>query len=147
MIKDYVVQWDLKDIIDNSFDVEDVKLNVYKNIFPMLAGTFKFSFQGIHYWENNTSMLVFEKETDWKFESQDRTFNLFYGYEIKDLGLVVIYKDKSEGIEIKENHLYCIPYWMTYKFMSKDENKTQQVVNAKFLTDDRPINKLNHIKW
>jgi hypothetical protein len=144
MISDFVIEWDLS---KDSFDEERLDGEIFKKGFECLVGTFNFEFDGMQKHDDCTEIISFKKEIDWNSKIEDRTFNLFYGRKVKDLVLVLIYKDKSQGIKIHDNHLYCIPYWMTYKFMSNDKKHIQELINVKIWSDKRPKNILTGKFW
>jgi hypothetical protein len=147
MISSYVLEWDLKNYFEKNETLEDDRREAFKLLIPRLSETLKFEVKGIHRHDKLTSFFRFKKETDWIFEPAETTFHCFHSYDVKDLALVVIYKEKSKGIKIKDNYLYCFPYWMTYKFLSQDEEKEQHLIKMKFFSESRPWNKIDNVWW
>lgn len=146
MISNYILEWDLSKEFLKQESMEDNRRKLYEALIPRLTGSFQFTINGINRHDKDTSLFSFNKETDWMFNPDETTFHSFYGFDVEKLALVLIFKDKSQGIEIKNNHLYCFPYWMTYKFMSEEDRK-QQLIKMNFMTDSRVWNKIESVYW
>lgn len=148
MINQYITEWNLHDLsLDDSLDYDSIKMKIFESMMPRLAGTFRFSFNGIQPADKQSFLYRFKKETEWNFTPKDTSFNIFYGLNVDELGLILIFKDKSEGFNIKPNHLYCFPYWMTYKFLSQNEEKEQELIKCTFWSDSKVFNKYEKIYW
>lgn len=144
MISHYIIEWK-----SGKMQTENVAghMELFKKMLMYLKGTFKFNIDGIHHYDENMSFIGFSKgSTNWITHSQDRTFNVFYTESIKELYLIVIYKNESIAVKLKENCFYCIPYWMTYR-LSSDIDFEQKLVNLKLMTIDRPVLKSYKTVW
>jgi hypothetical protein len=81
------------------------------------------------------------------FYPKDRTFNLFYTDDIKNLDIGLVYKDKITKLRLENKFLYCIPYWMPFLFDSEDKKYKQNLINISLLTPNRPKLKALDIIW
>lgn len=147
MISDYVFKWNLDNEIDNKFNLEAHRIKLFELSVNRLSGTFSFNIDGIQTHEDSTFLLQYKKETDWLFKPEDRTFNLFYPFNTHEADMVVVYKNEAIGIKIEKNYLYCLPYWMTYKFLSANEEFNQELINIKLETVNRPKLKIKDTLW
>ena len=144
MINNYVVRWKIKelDIKSNS-----IKVDVFKEVVNSLHKSFEFSIDIYQDNETNVSIDNFVGKTDIMFSPTDRTFNLFYTDNIKDLDIGLVYKDKINKLNLENKFLYCIPYWMPFMFESEDKAFNQQIFSIKLLTPNRPKLRALDILW
>ena len=85
--------------------------------------------------------------TDIMFSPTDRTFNLFYTDDIKDLDVGLVYENKISKLNLENKFLYCIPYWMPFMFESEDKTFNQEIFSIKLLTPNRPKLRALNIIW
>lgn len=144
MISDYIIRWEIENLPEEE---QHLKFHVFKKAFNCLINNFSFTIEDIQSSDECASLDNFIGETDFMFYPNDRSFNLFYTYTIKDLDLNIVYLDKTNEIRLEENYLYCIPYWMPFKFKSEDKNFDQKIISAKVFTKNRPFFKSKEMYW
>ena len=144
MISNYIIKWGVKEVNPDSIEG---KINFFNKMLFLISKTFTFQLSGAHTIEKDMNFYYFDEgSTDWFFDPQDRTFNMFYTKSIKDLNLEAILLNESKKILLEPNCLYCMPYWMSYKFSSEIKHK-QELINLKLLTETRPKLIANGTLW
>lgn len=147
MINNYITEIKPLKYIPKTENINHYFKEVFEQTVLGIAASFEFSFKGIiQRHDQNTGFFEVKKESDWLFCPSDRTFNCYYVETTKNLNLALSYQNKLQGIKLKNDHIYCLPYWMTHKFIS-EEDVTQYLVNVKFWSDTRPINKKTKVMW
>jgi len=146
-LTDYIFQWDIENDIKNIENPAELFGEIFLIGSKYIHQNFLFNPKNIQTHEKNTNLLTFKEKTDWMVSPQDRIVNLFYPIKCEDLGLYVIYKDKSEGIKIKKNKLYAIPFWMTYQFLSENKDKEQEILNLWYWSTERLQQRKTEIFW
>jgi hypothetical protein len=144
MINDYIIRWKIKDLEE---ETTHLKVAIFKEVVDSLAKTFEFKIDEYQDSESNVSIESFIGQTEIMFYPKDRTFNLFYTDDIKDLDIGLVYKDKVTNLRLEEKFLYCIPYWMPFCFSSEDKKHEQNLINISLLTPNRPKLKGSDIIW
>lgn len=147
MINEYVFEWDLSNKINHQQDLNIIRGMIFQEAVNCAFFTFDFKIEGVLNHTDNTSFDEFVNQTDWLRYIQDRTFNFIYTYNIKNLDLIVVDQHKAIGIKMKEKYLYCIPYWMAYKFTSSEEEYKQEIISVGILTPQRPKLKKTKKLW
>lgn len=145
MIDSYIIRWEIDPLLGESEMI--LKHHIFKSSIHSLKNNFNFRIEDYQSSEDSVSVDNFTGETDFMFYPNDRSFNLFYTYVVKDLDLNVVYLNKTNILRLEENYLYCIPYWMPFKFSSEDNNFNQKIISAKVLTRDRPFFRSKEIYW
>ena len=85
MISNYIIKWGVKEV--NTDSIEG-KINFFNKMLFLISKTFTFQLSGAHTIEKDMNFYYFDEgSTDWFFDPQDRTFNMFYTKSIKDLNL------------------------------------------------------------
>ena len=144
MINDYIIRWKIKDLEE---ETTHLKVAIFKEVVNSLAKTFEFKIDEYQDSESNVSIESFSGQTEIMFYPKDRTFNLFYTDDIKDLDIGLVYKDKITKLRLENKFLYCIPYWMPFLFDSEDKKYKQNLINISLLTPNRPKLKGSDIIW
>lgn len=134
-----ILKWELTQKIDY---LGDIFLFAFGNI----QKEFEMKFRKKQEFEDHHSIISFKKETDWSCIYQDRTVNCIYPCEAQNLKMVYIDKNKAKGINIRSNHYYVFPYWLSYKLISENEEE-QKVLNFWYWSDLRTKNKYNNYYW
>lgn len=147
MIENFFLKFDLKNKVDSTFPIEDIKIKMFEQAIHCLVKKFSFEFTGVHEAVDNTEHLFFKEKTDWIFNTQNTTFNFIYGLWTKDLFLNFVFLDKLEITRVENQHLYCMPYWIPFKLTSSDKDFRQEIILITFETTQRPILKEKNIKW
>jgi hypothetical protein len=144
MINDYIIRWKIKDLEE---ETTHLKVAIFKEVVNSLAKTFEFKIDEYQDSESNVSIESFSGQTEIMFYPKDRTFNLFYTDDIKNLDIGLVYKDKITKLRLENKFLYCIPYWMPFLFDSEDKKYKQNLINISLLTPNRPKLKALDIIW
>jgi|TARA_R100001086_G_scaffold123066_1_gene63380 hypothetical protein len=147
MISHHVFEWDLSNKINHEDDINIVQGLIFHKAIECAYHTFDLKVTETMNSIDHTNLHTFREETDWLRYLQDRTYNFVYAYDIKNLNLVIIDQHKSIGIQMKNKYLFCMPYWMTYKFISTEKNYSQQIISIGILTKDRPKLKKTKKLW
>tara|TARA_Y100001973_G_C5150362_1_gene307749 strand:- start:353 stop:796 length:444 start_codon:yes stop_codon:yes gene_type:complete len=147
MINQYVLEWDLSKYISHEDDINITQGLVFHKAIECAYHTFDLKVTETMNSIDHTKLHTFIGETDWLRYLQDRTYNFVYAYDIKNLNLVIIDQHKSLGIQMKNKYLFCMPCWMTYKFISTEKEYSQQIISIGILTKDRPTLKKTKILW
>lgn len=144
MINNYIIRWKIKELDSKS---DFIKIDIFKEVVNSLHKSFEFNIDTYQDNETNVSFDNFVGKTDIMFSPTDRTFNLFYTDNIKDLDVGLVYESKITKLRLEEKFLYCIPYWMPFMFESEDKTFNQQIFSIKLLTSNRPKFRALDILW
>jgi hypothetical protein len=112
--------------------------------FSYFLKNFEFDFSENQVTDNQFKIIELKNKTDWIFDDQDRSINCFYTIE-KNIILQIMFCDKYFDVSIDTDHLYFIPSWMSYRFLSDDKEK--KIVNFWFNSLKKIIKKENNIVW
>lgn len=143
----HVIEWDLSKKIDHNKSLNDITGTVFRESIDSLYHTFEFTIEGVLKHDKCTSFDNFINQTDWLNFSQDRTFNLVYAFNTRNLDLIIVDQYQTVGIKLKNKHLYCMPYWMTYKFCSSEKEYNQEIISVGIITPQRPKSKKTKKLW
>jgi len=146
-LNEFIYQWDIEDFLKKTGRTNHIAGEVFLEAARLIANNFYFKPLKVQTAEDQSKIIEFREKTEWVLDSQDRSINIFYPIDCSDLGLYVVYKDKSEGIQVKKNKIYAIPYWMTYQFLSHDKDTEQKVLNFWFWTSQRLQKREKDIWW
>ena len=147
MIENFFLKFVLKNKVESTLPMKEIKIKMFEQAIHCLNKTFFLKFTGVHEALDNTGHMFFKEKTDWIFNTQNTTFNFVYGLWTKDLFLNFVFLDKLETTPVENQHLYCMPYWIPFKLTSTDKDFRQEIINIKFETTQRPILKEKNIKW
>ena len=144
MINNYIIRWKIKELDRKSISL---KKDIFKEVLESLNKSFEFTISEYQDSETNVSIDNFIGTTDIMFIPTDRTFNLFYTDDIKDLDVGLVYENKISKLNLENKFLYCIPYWMPFMFESEDKTFNQEIFSIKLLTPNRPKLRALNIIW
>lgn len=145
-VLNYTLKANIVKDLEKVKDIEGYDNKIFNLGFLYFLKNFEFEFTEKQVSTDQMNLIKVKNNTDWLFDDQNRSVNCFFSLTpANNITLQVMFCDKYFDVSIDNKHVYFLPSWMSYRFISNEDEKN--ILNFWYYSKNKIIKKENNIVW